>query len=139
MRSSGSCCARSLNQPLMVIFEDLHWIDERDPGVAQSAGRFDRHRADPAVGELPSRILASVEQQDLLHATAARPAGQGECRGDAVGAARRRRGLVPLKRLIIERTEGNPFFMEEMVQVLFEEGVLQRNGSGEAGQADRTS
>ena len=27
-RSSGSCCARSLNQPLMVIFEDLHWIDE---------------------------------------------------------------------------------------------------------------
>ena len=35
----------SLNQPLMVIFEDLHWIDERDAGVAQSAGRLDRHRA----------------------------------------------------------------------------------------------
>ena len=34
-----------LNQPLMVIFEDLHWIDERDPGAAQPAGRFDRHRA----------------------------------------------------------------------------------------------
>ena len=32
----------SLNQPLMVIFEDLHWIDEADPGVAESAGRFDR-------------------------------------------------------------------------------------------------
>ena len=31
MRSSASCCARVLNQPLMVIFEDLHWIDERDP------------------------------------------------------------------------------------------------------------
>jgi predicted ATPase len=37
--------------------------------------------------------------------------------------------LVPLKRLIIERTEGTPFFMEEMVQVLFEDGVLQRNGT----------
>ena len=36
--------------------------------------------------------------------------------------------LLPLKRLIIERTEGTPFFMEEMVQALFEEGVLQRNG-----------
>ena len=34
-----------------------------------------------------------------------------------------------LKRLIIERTEGNPFFMEEMVQALFEEGVLARNGA----------
>ena len=38
-------------------------------------------------------------------------------------------GLAALKRLIIERTEGNPFFMEEMVQVLFEEGVLVRNGA----------
>src|SRR6202043_1534067 len=33
-----------------------------------------------------------------------------------------------LKRFIIERTEGTPFFMEEMVQTLFEDGVLQRNG-----------
>ena len=36
---------------------------------------------------------------------------------------------LPLKRLIIERTEGNPFFMEEMVQALFEQGVLARNGA----------
>jgi predicted ATPase len=37
--------------------------------------------------------------------------------------------LIPLKRLIIERTEGTPFFMEEIVQSLFEDGVLQRNGT----------
>ncbi len=37
--------------------------------------------------------------------------------------------LIPLKRLIIERTEGTPFFMEEIVQALFEDGVLQRNGT----------
>ena len=37
--------------------------------------------------------------------------------------------LVPLKRLIIEKTEGNPFFMEEIVQALFEQGALLRNGS----------
>ena len=37
--------------------------------------------------------------------------------------------LGPLKRLIIERTEGNPFFMEETVQVLFDEGALVRNGA----------
>ena len=34
-----------------------------------------------------------------------------------------------LKRFIIERTEGNPFFMEEIVQALFEDGALLRNGS----------
>jgi len=37
--------------------------------------------------------------------------------------------LNPLKRMIVERSEGTPFFMEEIVQALFEEGVLQRNGS----------
>jgi predicted ATPase len=36
--------------------------------------------------------------------------------------------LLPLKRLIIERTEGTPFFIEEIVQSLFEDGVLSRNG-----------
>ncbi len=36
--------------------------------------------------------------------------------------------LDPLKSMIIERTQGNPFFMEEMVQVLFDQGVLVRNG-----------
>jgi hypothetical protein len=33
--------------------------------------------------------------------------------------------LSPLKRFIIERTEGTPFFMEEIVQALFEDGVLE--------------
>ena len=35
--------------------------------------------------------------------------------------------LAALKRLIIERTEGTPFFMEEIVRALFEDGVLQRD------------
>jgi predicted ATPase len=39
------------------------------------------------------------------------------------------RDLVAFKRLIIEKTGGNPFFMEEIVQALFEQGALLRNGS----------
>ena len=37
--------------------------------------------------------------------------------------------LRPLKRLIIEKTEGNPFFIEEIVRALFDQGVLVRNGA----------
>ena len=37
--------------------------------------------------------------------------------------------LGPLKATIIERTEGNPFFIEEMVQVLFDQGALVRDGT----------
>ena len=38
--------------------------------------------------------------------------------------------MQPLKRRILEQTEGNPFFMEEVVQTLVEEGCLV----GERGQ-----
>ena len=34
--------------------------------------------------------------------------------------------------MIIEKTEGNPFFMEETVQVLLDEGALVRDGNGGA-------
>jgi len=37
--------------------------------------------------------------------------------------------LGALKRLIIERTEGTPFFMEETVQVLLDDGSLVYNGT----------
>jgi hypothetical protein len=37
--------------------------------------------------------------------------------------------MAPLKRLIIEKTEGNPFFMEETVQVQLDEGALVREGA----------
>ena len=119
----------SLNQPLMVIFEDLHWIDEETQALlnllADSIGtakilllvnyRPEYHhewgnktyyaqlRLDPLEGESGVEMLSA-----LL--------------GDGLD-------LKPLKRLIIERTEGNPFFMEETVQVLFDDGALVRNGT----------
>jgi len=36
--------------------------------------------------------------------------------------------LHALKQLILDKTEGTPFFMEEVVQELFEQGVLVRDG-----------
>jgi predicted ATPase len=37
--------------------------------------------------------------------------------------------LNPVKRLIADRMGGNPFFIEEMVQALFDERALIRNGA----------
>src|SRR5216684_3547404 len=37
--------------------------------------------------------------------------------------------LYSLNLLIIEKTEGNPFFIEEIVRALVEQGVLVRNGA----------
>jgi len=46
---------------------------------------------------------------------------------DVAEGVRVQNELAALKRLIIERTEGTPFFMEEIVRALFEDGVLQRD------------
>ena len=46
--------------------------------------------------------------------------------------------LTPLKRLLIARTEGNPFFVEESVRALMEAGVLAgEHGAGRAGRPHR--
>ena len=119
----------SLNQPLMVIFEDLHWIDEETQALSEPARRLDRHCEDPAAGQLPSRVLASVGlARPTTRSLRLDPLGKeiaeemlAALLGDGVE-------LAPLKRLIIEKTEGNPFFMEETVQVLFDESALVRDG-----------
>ena len=119
----------SLKQPLMLLFEDLHWIDEETQALLnlliESIGNakvlllvnyrpeythqwsnktyYTQLRLDPLGTESAEEMLSALLGDD--------------------------KDLLPLKRMIVERTEGTPFFMEEMVQVLFEDGVLQRNGT----------
>ncbi len=138
----------SLSQPLIVEFEDLHWIDSETQAVlnliadAIATARilllvnyrpeyhhqwgnktyYTQLRLDPLGRESADEMLDAL--LGPVSAPPAQPSGlplpdQGE--GRSVG-------IAPLKRLIIERTEGNPFFIEEIVQALFEQGVLARNG-----------
>ena len=71
-------------------------------------------------------VPARLGEQDLLHAAPAGSSGGGGGPGAAGGpsgggtSAERE----ALERLVLEKTEGNPFFMEEVVQTLAEEGVL---------------
>ncbi len=119
----------SLNQPLIVVFEDLHWID---------AGTqvFLNLLAD-AIGS--ARVLLLVNYRpEYRHEWGNKssytqlrlePLGK-ESAGEMLAALLGDSGeLAGLKQFIIDKTEGNPFFMEEMVQALFEEGVLARNGA----------
>ena len=118
----------SLKQPLVVIFEDLHWIDEQTQALLDLlADSIANARVLLLVNYRPEyrhewgnkshyiqiglKPLGPENAEELLTALLA----------DAIE-------LQPLKRLIIERTGGNPFFIEEMVQALFDEGALVRNG-----------
>ena len=123
----------SLNQPLMLIFEDLHWIDDETQAflnlLADSIGTsrllllvnyrpeyshqwnsktyYTQLRLDPLGKESASEMFDA-----LLGVN-----------GHAIDDS-----LLALKRLIIEETEGTPLFMEEIYLALMEEGALIRNG-----------
>jgi len=118
----------SLNQPLIVMFEDLHWIDEQTQ-------TFLNLLADSIAN---ARILLLVNYRpqyshrwnSKTYYTQLRLDPLGKESADEMLGALLGDGdqLTALKRLIIEKTEGNPFFMEETVQVLLDEGALVRNG-----------
>jgi class 3 adenylate cyclase len=119
----------SLNQPLMLIFEDLHWIDDETQALLNLlADSIATARVLLLVNYRPeySHKWSSKTYYTQLRLDPLGREGAAEVLSTLVGEGPE---LVPLKRLVQERTEGNPFFMEELVQALFDEGVLVRNGT----------
>jgi class 3 adenylate cyclase/tetratricopeptide (TPR) repeat protein len=116
-------------QPLLLIFEDLHWID----GETQAL-------LDSLVESLPAaRLFLLVNYRpEYGHAWGRKtyyrqiridplpPESAEELLNALLGADA---ALGPLKQLLVERTEANPLFLEESVRDLVETGAL----SGEAG------
>src|SRR5262249_44028688 len=116
--------AESRVQPLLLVFEDLHWID------GETQAFLDAFLESVAT----ARILVLVNYRpeyrhawgtksyytqlrvDPLHVESAEELLQALLGPDA--------GLHALRRLLIERTEGNPFFLEESVRALVETGAL---------------
>jgi predicted ATPase len=124
----------SLKQPLVVIFEDLHWIDSETQGLLDML----------ADGIANASVLLLMNYRPEYHHEWANKSYYTQLRLDALGRENaaamleallgkatelEATGLEPFKRLIIEKTGGNPFFIEEMVQALFDEGVILRNGA----------
>ena len=111
-------------QPLLLVFEDLHWIDVQTQALL-----------DGLVESLPTaRILLLVNYRPeyrhewgnktyytQLRIDRLRPASAEELLRSLVGDDS---AVDPLKRLLIERTEGNPLFLEESVRALVDSGVL---------------
>jgi class 3 adenylate cyclase/tetratricopeptide (TPR) repeat protein len=111
-------------QPLLLVFEDLHWID------AETQAFLER-----VVESLPStHVLLLVNYRPEYQHVWGGKTYYRQLRIDPLSAESAEAllevllgndaGLQPLKRLLIERTEGNPFFLEESVRTLVETKVL---------------
>jgi class 3 adenylate cyclase/tetratricopeptide (TPR) repeat protein len=111
-------------QPLVVVFEDLHWID----GETQTF-------LDSLMESLPTaRLLLLVNYRpEYQHAWGGKtyyrqlridplpPESADELLDALLGPDA---ALGPLKRLLVERTEANPLFLEESVRALVETSAL---------------
>ncbi|MCY1205137.1 MULTISPECIES: adenylate/guanylate cyclase domain-containing protein [Cupriavidus] len=114
----------SLNQPIELLFEDLQWLDaETEAFLTFLAERL----AD-------ARILLLVNYRPEYQPTwgpkcrhtqlVLAPLGPAEAQGLLSTLLGDDPGLASLKQRILEKTEGNPFFIEEVVQTLAEEKAL---------------
>ncbi len=116
----------SLDRPVVLIFEDLHWLDGGSESFVRSiAGDL----ADASIlllanyrPEYDSSWLRSANcaTLDLL------PLTEGSASDMLDGILGNAESLAVLKRLIVEKGEGNPFFIQEIVQTLLDRGVLVR-------------
>jgi class 3 adenylate cyclase len=115
---------QSQSQLLLVIVENLHWLDA-------STQTF----LDSLIESLPAaRLLLLVSYRLEYQHTWSSKTYYTQLRLDPLRAETAEEllcthlgdasGLQPVKRFLIERTEGNPFFLEESIRTLVETGVL---------------
>jgi len=118
--------ARADRQPLLLVFEDLHWVD--------STSR-----------ELLERLAGVVHQHALVVVTTARPEfenpwseraqvialsglEQGDIKAMADMVLKGRRLSGDVVRLIVERTDGIPLFVEELTRMLLDTHLIEVDG-----------
>jgi class 3 adenylate cyclase/tetratricopeptide (TPR) repeat protein len=111
-------------QPLLIVVEDLHWIDGETQAIL-----------DALVESLPTaRILLLTNYRPEYSHAWGRKTYCSQLRLDPLSSESAEElldallgaepGLDALRRLLVERTEGNPFFLEESVRALVERGAL---------------
>ncbi|RMF21215.1 MAG: hypothetical protein D6760_09950, partial [Deltaproteobacteria bacterium] len=127
--------AASRTRPVVLVFEDLHWADRSSLGLLQAL--IDVAAAAPILfvllarpgfedtSELITRYLrekTSIDVQTVALAPLAAP----DCDrliDNLFGSA-----TVPptLRDMIKRRSEGNPFYVEEVIRILLDKGVVRR-------------
>jgi class 3 adenylate cyclase/tetratricopeptide (TPR) repeat protein len=111
-------------QPLLLVFEDLHWIDSETQAVL-----------DTLVDSLPTaRVLVLVNYRpEYQHGWGSKtfytqlrldPLPEASAEALLQALLGEDTSLGPLTPLLIARTQGNPFFLEESVRTLVETGGL---------------
>jgi len=119
-------------RPAVLLVEDIHWAEDDLCDLLETLVRE---------VSAPLLLLTTARQELLdrrpswgrarrdasqLVLEALPPAGAGQLLDALLGAE----PPASVRRLIVERAEGNPFFVEELIATLIDRGVLQRTDGG---------
>jgi tetratricopeptide (TPR) repeat protein len=136
----GFLAALAAETPLVVVLDDLHWADSASlelllhlarraagdrvllVGTYRDVEVNRQHPLEAALGELVrERLVEEIRLRGLS------PAGTAALIGVHFGLED---VSAELRDLLHARTEGNPFFIEEVLKALVEQGVIFRSGEG---------
>jgi predicted ATPase len=135
---------RASNQPLVVVLEDAHWLDSPSWSLASRAAQAFTSASAPLSGVASAALLVvalrpvdaghpSVGQlTQLLRMPGARRISLGGLSpGDTVALATTRLGVAPadlpaeIAELVRARAGGNPLFVEELITMLCDQGLIR--------------
>ncbi|MBI4636203.1 MAG: AAA family ATPase [Candidatus Rokubacteria bacterium] len=123
-------------RPLVLVFEDLHWIDrssaellehllpltEEVPLLVCGVGRPE---GESPVGRL--REIAARDHGGRYTELALAPLSPAESERLVTNLLEREDLPPRLRQMILARAEGNPFFVEEVIRALIDAGALERS------------
>ena len=115
---------RSEREVLVLVFEDLHWFDTQSAAFLERLiENFPGSRTLVVANFRPEFSAAWMRHSyyQQLSLTPLSAQAVGEMLRDLLGNDA---SLLPLPAYLVERTGGNPFFVEEVVRALVEDGTL---------------
>ncbi len=130
-------------RPTVIVLEDLHWAD--DESLALAAQLVTRLAGSQLLVLGLTRPSLFEQHPDWVAPSAAAasvdvaPLSRDETRV-LIGEVLKRTGAVPndLVELIVARADGNPFYVEELIKMLIDDGVIEPATHGEAWAVDLT-
>jgi tetratricopeptide (TPR) repeat protein len=119
-------------RPLVILIEDLHWIDP-------ASEEFLTYIADALVGAHVLLLCTyrpgyrpALGDRSYVTRLALQPLSRDETASMAAAMLASPEVPAEVRALIIDKAEGNPFFIEEVTKSLIEVGALRRTANGYA-------
>ena len=132
------------HRPTVMVFDDMHWVDPASAELVRHLFQLTDEvpilflcatRPEPQSPAWQVKQLAETDYPHRYTELALSPLSMDD--SDTLVSSLIAVADLPqrLRRIILEKTDGNPFFVEEVVRTLIDSGAVVRDESGEHWQA----